>query len=138
MPEMKRNVKDSVFTYLFSDPTYARELYLHLHPEDTGVTEEDCKLVTIQNILSYGQYNDLGLLIRDTLIILAEAQSTRRDHRAGIYKNRRKKHKGSRKHEGIGRYSFPNAKGKPGKKIRKYKGSRHLGCKRSMGHAGNH
>lgn len=76
MPEMKRNVKDSVFTYLFSDPQYARELYLYLHPEDTSVTEEDCKLVTIQNILSNGQYNDLGLLIRDTLIILAEAQST--------------------------------------------------------------
>lgn len=76
MPEMKRNVKDSVFTYLFSDPQYARELYLYLHPEDTSVTEDDCKLVTIQNILSDGQYNDLGLQIRDTLIILAEAQST--------------------------------------------------------------
>ncbi len=76
MPEMKRSVKDSVFTYLFSDPQYARELYLYLHPEDTSVTEEDCKLVTIQNILSNGQYNDLGLLVRDTLIILAEAQST--------------------------------------------------------------
>ena len=76
MPEMKRNVKDSVFTYLFSDPQYARELYLYLHPEDTSVTEADCKLVTIQNILSDGQYNDLGLQIRDTLIILAEAQST--------------------------------------------------------------
>lgn len=47
MPEMKRNVKDSVFTYLFSDPRYARELYLYLHPEDTSVTEADCKLVTI-------------------------------------------------------------------------------------------
>lgn len=76
MPEMKRTVKDSVFTYLFSDPTYACELYQYLHPEDTSVTEQDCKLVTIQNILSNGQYNDLGLLIRDTLIILAEAQST--------------------------------------------------------------
>lgn len=76
MPEMKRNVKDSVFTYLFSDPQYACELYQYLHPEDTSVTEDDCKLVTIQNILSNGQYNDLGLLIRDTLIILAEAQST--------------------------------------------------------------
>ena len=76
MPEMKRTVKDSVFTYLFSDPKYACELYQYLHPEDTSVTEQDCKLVTIQNILSNGQYNDLGLLIRDTLIILAEAQST--------------------------------------------------------------
>lgn len=47
MPEMKRTVKDSVFTYLFSDPHYARELYLYLHPEDSSVTEEDCKIVTI-------------------------------------------------------------------------------------------
>ena len=76
MPEMKRTVKDSVFTYLFSDPAYARELYLYLHPEDTSVTEEDCTLVTIQNLLSNGQYNDLGLLIRGKLIILAEAQSS--------------------------------------------------------------
>ena len=28
MPELKRAVKDSVFTYLFSQPEYARELYL--------------------------------------------------------------------------------------------------------------
>ena len=76
MPEMKRTNKDSVFTYLFSDPAYACELYRYLHPEDTNVTEADCKLVTIQNILSNGQYNDLGLLVRDILIILAEAQST--------------------------------------------------------------
>lgn len=76
MPEMKRNIKDSVFSFLFSDPKYARELYLYLHPEDTDVTESDCKLITIENILSDGQYNDLGLQIRDTLMILAEAQST--------------------------------------------------------------
>lgn len=75
MPEMKRTVKDSVFTCLFSQPRYARELYLYLHPEDTSVTEEDCKLVTIENIFSDGQYNDLGLQIRDILLILTEAQS---------------------------------------------------------------
>mgnify|MGYP001047588851 CR=1 FL=1 len=28
MPELKRAVKDSVFTYLFSQPEYARELVL--------------------------------------------------------------------------------------------------------------
>ena len=41
MPEIKRTIKDSVFTYLFSQPEYARKLYLDLHPEDQGVTEED-------------------------------------------------------------------------------------------------
>lgn len=76
MPEMKRTVKDSVFTCLFSDPKYARELYLYLHPEDPDVTEADCRLVTIENIFSDEQYNDLGIQIRDKLILLAEAQST--------------------------------------------------------------
>lgn len=31
---MNRKFKDSVFTYLFSDPKYMRELYLYLHTED--------------------------------------------------------------------------------------------------------
>lgn len=75
MPEMKRNLKDSVFTYLFSDPKYARELYVYLHPEDTDVQEEEIKLVTKANVLANGQYNDLGLQVRDRLIILMEAQS---------------------------------------------------------------
>ena len=76
MPEIKRSVKDSVFTYLFSQPEYARELYLELHPEDQDVTETDIKLVTLENILTTGQYNDLGLRVRDRLILLVEAQST--------------------------------------------------------------
>ena len=46
---MKRTVKDSVFSCLFGDPKYACELYRYLHPEDSGVTEEDCKLICIEN-----------------------------------------------------------------------------------------
>jgi hypothetical protein len=76
MSEIKRTIKDSVFTYLFSQPEYARELYLNLHPEDQGVTEADVRLVTLENILTTGQYNDLGLRVRDKLILLVEAQST--------------------------------------------------------------
>ena len=76
MAEMNRKFKDSVFTYLFSDPKYMRELYLYLHPEDQDVTEAECKLVTTENILSVGQYNDLGIQVRDKLILLVEAQST--------------------------------------------------------------
>ena len=55
MSELKRAVKDSVFTYLFSQPEYARELYLELHPEDTNITTEDFKLVTLENVLAIGQ-----------------------------------------------------------------------------------
>ncbi len=75
MPEMKRNIKDSVFTYLFRDPKYMRELYLSLHPEDTQVTVKDFQLVTLQNILANGQYNDLGMQVRRQLIFMMEAQS---------------------------------------------------------------
>lgn len=75
MPEMKRTFKDSVFTYLFSDPKYMRELYLYLHPEDSDVREDEFQLVTTENILSVGQYNDLGIQVRDKLILLVEAQS---------------------------------------------------------------
>ncbi len=76
MPNMKRNIKDSVFTFLFSDPKYLRELYLYLHPEDIDVREEEFKLITTKNVLSTGQYNDLGIQVRNRLILLMEAQST--------------------------------------------------------------
>jgi len=76
MPEMKYTLKDSVFTYIFRQPQYARELYLALHPEDTDVTEADCKLVTLENVLTVGMYNDVGLQVRDKMILLVEAQST--------------------------------------------------------------
>ena len=76
MAEMKRAIKDSVFSCLFQQPEYVLELYKTLHPEDQDVTEKDLKLITIKNVLSNGIYNDLGLLIRDVLIVLMEAQST--------------------------------------------------------------
>ena len=76
MTDVKRNIKDSVFTYLFRQPEYTRELYLALHPEETGVSVDDCKLVTLENILSTGQYNDLGIQVNDRLLLLVEAQST--------------------------------------------------------------
>ena len=76
MPEMRRTVKDSVFTFLFRQPFYTRLLYLALHPEDVTVTEEDCKIITLENVLMTGLYNDLGIQVRDRLIFLMEAQST--------------------------------------------------------------
>ena len=64
MAELKRTFKDSVFTYLFRQPEYLRELYLTLHPEDTDITEDDIRLVTIENVLTVGQYNDLAIADR--------------------------------------------------------------------------
>lgn len=72
----KRKIKDSVFTNLFQDKKYLLRLYRALHPEDTGVTEEDIKDVTIKHILVDADYNDLGFSIGDRLVILVESQST--------------------------------------------------------------
>ena len=76
MSNMKRSVKDSVFTYLFRQPEYTRALYLSLHPEDDAVTADDFQLVTLETVLSTGQYNDLGFLVHARLMVLVEAQST--------------------------------------------------------------
>ena len=75
-PTMKRTVKDSVFTNLFADPKYLIKLYRALHPEDKKTEEKDIENVTIKNILTDQQYNDLGFRIGNTVFLLLEAQST--------------------------------------------------------------
>ena len=75
-PTMKRTVKDSVFTNLFADSKYLIKLYRVLHPEDEKTEEKDIENVTIKNILTDQQYNDLGFRIGNTVLILLEAQST--------------------------------------------------------------
>lgn len=75
MCNIKRTTKDSVFTTLFSHKEYALQLFKVLHPEEKNVTENDIEIITIDNVLTDGIYNDLGLMFKDRLIILAEAQS---------------------------------------------------------------
>ena len=75
MADMKYTAKDSVFSFIFRQPENTRRLYLALHPEDVDVTEADCKLVTLEHILTNGMTNDLGFQVRDKLILLVEAQS---------------------------------------------------------------
>lgn len=72
---IKRKAKDSVFTNLFRRKEYALQLIKVLHPEE-NITEDDIEIISLENILTDGIYNDLGILLRDTLIILVEAQST--------------------------------------------------------------
>ena len=84
MPKMKRDIKDSVFTLMFKQPEYALQLYQTLHPEDADATEEDCKVVTLENILTVGAYNDLGLQIRDKLLILTSFLTSRQKEVADI------------------------------------------------------
>lgn len=73
---VKRNMKDCVFTDLFGNKKYLRELYLALHPEDTDVTEEDLTDITIENVLVNALYNDLGFRVGNKLIVLVEARSS--------------------------------------------------------------
>ncbi|MCD7776576.1 MAG: hypothetical protein LUH54_04305 [Firmicutes bacterium] len=72
----KRNIKDTVFSDLFSDKEYLIQLYRVLHPEDEVTTEDDLQYVMLENVLVNDLYNDLGVLVGDRLMILVEAQST--------------------------------------------------------------
>jgi len=74
--QVKRTIRDSVFTSLFSNKKYLLQLYKVLHPEDTTATENDFSMVTIQNVLTDNLYNDLGFIVDDRLMVLVEAQST--------------------------------------------------------------
>ena len=58
VPEgMKRTIKASVFSDLFSQKKYLLQLYQTLHPEDTATTEDDLRDITIENILVYDLYS---------------------------------------------------------------------------------
>ena len=75
MAKLKYTVKDSIFTTLFGEVENALDLYKSLHPEDTTVSIDDCEIITLETVIAPGIYNDLGLQVRETLILLAEAQS---------------------------------------------------------------
>ncbi len=71
-----RNMKDTVFRKLFSDPEYLLQMYQSLHPEDKSTTVHDLKTVTLDNIFVGKIHNDLGFIAKDRLIVMVEAQST--------------------------------------------------------------
>ena len=73
---VRHDAKNTIFLDLFSIPQYRLELMKALHPEMTDLTEDDIKPVTLNPVILNGQYNDLALLVRNKLIIFAEAQST--------------------------------------------------------------
>ena len=73
---IKRNAKSSIFTNLFSKTKYKKELYVCLHPKDKNIDVNEIKIWTLSSIFTNIQINDLGLLVRDKLLVLVEAQST--------------------------------------------------------------
>nr|WP_300675897.1 hypothetical protein [uncultured Acetatifactor sp.] len=72
----KRKIKDSIFTNLFQDKKYLIRLYKTLHPEDSDVTEDDIKDVTLKHVLVDADYNDLGFTVDGRLVVMVESQST--------------------------------------------------------------
>lgn len=74
--DVKGTVKDSVFRDLFGEKKYALQLYKAIHPEDTNVTEADIGDVTINNVFTDQEYNDLGMTVRGKLLLMLECQST--------------------------------------------------------------
>ena len=80
MPSGNRKARDTVFRALFRQKEYVLELYRALCPDDTTATVDDLKIITLENVLAIREYNDLGFLIRDKLMILVEAQSTWSDN----------------------------------------------------------
>lgn len=75
-PAPRRTAKDTVFTSLFRNSEYLFQLYQALHPEDTETRQEDLNIITLENIMASGIYNDLGFQLKEKLIFLIEAQST--------------------------------------------------------------
>jgi len=61
---------------LFQDKKYLPRLYKTLRPEDSNVTEDDIKDVTLEHILVDADYNDLGFPVGSRSVIMIESQST--------------------------------------------------------------
>ena len=72
---VNRQAMNSVFLNLFTRKEYQIQIYNELFPAETTITEEDLELVMPDNALTIHPYNDLGLLVRGKLIVLADAQS---------------------------------------------------------------
>ena len=75
--EIKRNIKDSVFSALFREPKYLRKLCKVLKPDVTEEELDSIRDVTIENILINGLHNDLAFTVGMLTLCLFEAQSTR-------------------------------------------------------------
>ena len=60
-----------MFCDLFEKRKYALQLYQTIHPEDTDVTEDDIGDVTINNVFTDQEYNDLGMTVRGKLLLMS-------------------------------------------------------------------
>ena len=73
---VNRQSKNSLFVDFFKDEKNILRMYKELHPEDKDVKLEDITIDTLNSIIVNTLYNDLGFLVKDTYVMLVEAQST--------------------------------------------------------------
>ena len=73
---INREFKNSVFIDMFGQDEYRLQLFRVLHPEMTDVTAEDIQTITLKQVITNHQYNDLAFLVKDRLMIFVESQSS--------------------------------------------------------------
>ncbi len=75
-----RNYKDSLFVDLFARCPEAKEnflsLYNALHGTDLKFAETKIEPIMLEKTIYKGRYNDVSMLVNDSLIVLVEQQST--------------------------------------------------------------
>ena len=77
---VSRGAKNSVFIDVFDQPENRLEMLRVFHPEMTDVRAEDIQTVTLKQVITNHQYNDLAFVVRDRLMVFVEAQSTWSDN----------------------------------------------------------
>ena len=73
---INRGFKNSVFIDMFAQDVYRLQLFQTLHPEMTDITASDIQTITLKQVITNHQYNDLAFLVKDRLMVFVEAQST--------------------------------------------------------------
>ena len=72
---VKREFKDTIFTWLFNNREALLELYNAIRGTNYGA-DADVFITTLENVLSYGRRNDLSFVLDGRLVVLIEHQST--------------------------------------------------------------
>ena len=73
---VRREYKNSVFMDLFGQDKYRLQLFQTLHPEMPEVTAADIETITLKQVVTEHQYNDMAFLVNDRLMVFVEAQSS--------------------------------------------------------------
>lgn len=74
---LRRNISDELFKFIFGHDDMMLRLLQVLYPDTMqDIKEEEVRRITLKESVEKGHINDLGILVRNKLIVLVEAQST--------------------------------------------------------------